>query len=179
MQGWLPKPGAQFGGHFVLYRCHPEVDHAEYVVRCMRGRQPVAQPLQPSPEIASQKNGVKCLDEVPAGATASASSAVESPLSQHFEWPELLASLRVAGQVRKRLLLLYVHFPAGTQHESPACLECSMVRLAHAGGVVANECALVPAGKVANSILVSTVSEDEFLLPFRGKVSVAAAVAHG
>lgn len=113
----------------MLYRSHPEVDHAEFCVRCMRGR-PVAPVAQPLPLLAgdgSDANGRAAMEEAPS--TSAAGTAADSTAGQqHFAWPELLAALRVAGQVRKRLILLYVHFPAGTEHGTPACLESAMVR---------------------------------------------------
>ena len=132
MQGWLPKPGAQFGGHFVLYRSHPEVDHAEYVVRCMQGRPPAGQPPSLSPPDAPVGNDLEPTRQE--AATGEAGSAAGTAAGQQFAWPELLAALRVAGQVRKRLLLLYVHFPADTvHHEAPSCLESAMVRPCSSG----------------------------------------------
>lgn len=124
VQGWLPKPGAQFGGHFVLYRSHPEVDHAEYVVRCMRGRHLVSPTAQGEPASDSPQPMEECQT------TAAANGPVaEEGLAgtNYFAWPELLANVRVAGQVRKRLVLLYVHFPADADHGSPSCLQSATV----------------------------------------------------
>ena len=146
MQGWLPKPGAQFGGHFVLYRSHPEVDHAEYVVRCMQGRPPAAQPLPLLPPDGPVTDGaVAPRQEL---APSEASPVVGNRAGQHFAWPELLAALRVAGQVRKRLLLLYVHFPAeNVQHEAPGCLEAASVRPCYS-----HACAVCPSYHVQLSL---------------------------
>lgn len=105
VQGWLPKRGEQYGGDWVLYQRHPEVEHADYVVRC------VCWPQQAS---VSRSAGVR-----PEQASVCQAASLR--------WPELTATIRVAGQVRKRLVLLYVQFPADADLTGPDCMQHAKV----------------------------------------------------
>lgn len=94
VQGWMPKRGEQYGGDWVLYQRHPEVEHADYVVRY------VSWP--------------------PHGATPPDQGHASQP--SQLRWPELVATIRVAGQVRKRVILLYVQFPVDADLTAPTCI---------------------------------------------------------
>jgi tRNA intron endonuclease, catalytic C-terminal domain len=48
--------------------------------------------------------------------------------SQVLDWPDLIATLRVATQVRKRLLLLYLHQPPAAEMRTPGCITSFKVR---------------------------------------------------
>ena len=90
----------------MLYQRHPEVEHADYVVRYV---------CWPHP--GSRSGTISGLDDQ-VGACPSA----------RLRWPELMAAVRVAGQVRKRLLLLYVQFPADVDLKAPSCMQQAQVR---------------------------------------------------
>ena len=170
MQGWLPKPGLQYGAHYVLYGAHPEVCHSEFMVRwlpCTKNTAPNAVPEMDirrrqdesgdETTVAGSMNadaaGVACnRNETPYGnvkyalaqqnsasfvvdtAAASgthASAAVMADAHQEdqdVDWTDVMATLRVAGNVRKRLLLLNLHIPDGTSLEGPDCLTTIEVR---------------------------------------------------
>eukprot|EP00892_Ulva_mutabilis_P011968 jgi/Ulvmu1/9143/UM005_0241.1 len=110
-KGWLPKRGEQYGGDWVLYQRHPEVEHADYVVRYI---------VWPLNGCASTSDSVAC-DEV--GART----------STNMRWPELMATIRVAGQVRKRLVLLYVQFPVDADLAHPECIRHAKVEEVQVG----------------------------------------------
>jgi hypothetical protein len=100
----------------VLYRSHPEVEHAEYVVRCMHGFAPSQEPSNAIPQANATSSGAVGLEP------EARCSAAASTSSRDFAWPELMAGLRVAGQVRKKLLLLFVHFAQAADLSCPSCL---------------------------------------------------------
>lgn len=109
VQGWLPKRGEQYGGDWVLYQRHPEVEHADYVVRyvCWPAQRDVGNRLRAAmpPEEAARE---------------------DQP--GQLRWPDLIGTIRVAGQVRKRVVLLYVQFPAGADLKVPSCMQGVKVR---------------------------------------------------
>lgn len=98
VQGWLPKPGLQYGGHFVLYDGHPEDSHSSTIVRW-------------------------------AGHEACAGSDVP-----RMDWQDTMATLRVAGTVRKKLKVLLMRIAPDAACSSPDCL--SKIEVLHHGNVL-------------------------------------------
>jgi hypothetical protein len=144
LQGWLPKPGLQFGGHWVLYAAHPATCHSTFIVRVIHAKCTLSSisdsnkhQLHPEASMYTDSSTM----QIPASSEACISIATrtdsapalryspgavdEDPLS----WPDLVASMRVAGQVGKRLLLAYLHLPAHASLLSPSCLDVIAVRL--------------------------------------------------
>lgn len=158
MQGWLPKPGLQYGGHYVLYPRHPSQCHSTFVVRLVRvddakglaaTTQTPSAPHQPPPSAepggaaTAQPSDVRpAVDDATGGAGAPGGGLDRNTLA----WVDLVACMRVAGQVRKRLLLAYLHLPSNAPAHDPACLSSLQVRCMDAGAQVCvrmcaqNEC---------------------------------------
>lgn len=109
VQGWLPKRGEQYGGDWVLYQRHPEVEHSDYVVRY------VCWP--------AEGHVGNCLR-----AARPCEAAAGGQQAGQLRWPDLVGTIRVAGQVRKRVVLLYVQFPAGADLTVPSCMHGVKVR---------------------------------------------------
>ena len=140
VQGWLPKPGLQYGGHFVLYPRHPAQCHSTFVARLVRvdSQQPTATPRDllhdevthcasldagavPTGHDGNQRRATDATD----GADAPGGALDCNALA----WVDLVACMRVAGQVRKRLLLVYLHLPSSASQLDPGSLSSMQVRL--------------------------------------------------
>ena len=153
LQGWLPKPGLQYGGHFVLYAAHPETCHSAIVVRWLPApAEPthagaaasvlggVAEAAAPVSAAALEAAQSTCLLPCAAGPDLpdtdgqshlelqrSVQASQSQPQGTPLQSVDLMATLRVVAQVRKRLLLLYLQQPS--QLDSPTCIDDFEVRV--------------------------------------------------
>ncbi|KAF8069390.1 TSEN2 [Scenedesmus sp. PABB004] len=107
-KGWLPLPGLPYGGDYVLYALHPALAHSEFVVTVMLETAPAALPAAPA-----AAGGAGTPDGAPAPSLA---------------WLDAHIMQRLARQVLKQLLLLYVVAPPGLSFDRPDCVDRLAVR---------------------------------------------------
>jgi hypothetical protein len=133
--GWLPLPGLMYGGDYVVYQLHPELSHSDFVVTVMvehqleHQQQQELQEQQQQPQESTQdggsagNGGAVVNGEQQPGASSSSSSS-----STQLAWLDACIMHRLARQVLKQMLLLYVVVPPGLQLRDPACMQQMQVR---------------------------------------------------
>jgi hypothetical protein len=148
LQGWLPKPGLQFGGHWVLYAGHPATCHSTFIVRVFRAKcthSVGSESCSHQFHLAASTQVISSASSCPTAAETTTNMSIPSGVHpchsslmmcdsgtidlDPLSWPNLVASMRVAGQVGKRLLLAYLHLPAHVSLQSPLCLDKFKVRI--------------------------------------------------
>jgi hypothetical protein len=149
-KGWLPLPGLLYGADYVLYKLHPEWAHSDFLVLIMvEGPEPAAaaataggagagQQQQQSPVVdgGSSSGALKLPEQQQLGqqqsgllgSDGSSNVGGEGSVCTQLTWLDAHIMQRLARQVLKRLLLLYVVFPPGLQLGSVECMQQVSVR---------------------------------------------------
>jgi hypothetical protein len=154
-KGWLPLPGLLYGADYVLYKLHPEWAHSDFLVLVMVERpEPTAsaaaaaaaggagagqQQQQPLVVDGGSCSGASKLSEQQQqqpgqqelsvlGGGGSSSAAGEGSVGTQLTWLDAHIMQRLARQVLKQLLLLYVMIPHGLQLGSVECMQQVSVR---------------------------------------------------
>jgi hypothetical protein len=151
--GWLPLPGLSYGADYVLYQLHPENAHSDFVVTVMvegaarvaAGSQVAAGYHQLVP--ATALGQAAAVQEPGAAVQASAAAQEqqqdaqedrktaagakqqgESLPSTQLAWLDACIMHRLARQVLKEMMLLYVIVPAGVSLAEFDCIHSFQVR---------------------------------------------------
>jgi hypothetical protein len=156
-KGWLPLPGLLYGADYVLYKLHPDLAHSDFLVLVMVERpEPTAaaaaaaaggaaagqqqQQQQPPVMDGGSRRGAVQLSEQQQqlqlgqhelsvlGGDGSSSAAGEGSVCTQLTWLDAHIMQRLARQVLKQLLLLYVVIPHGLQLGSVECMQQVSVR---------------------------------------------------
>jgi tRNA splicing endonuclease len=148
--GWLPLPGLSYGADYVLYQLHPENAHSDFVVTVMvegaaRGAvssqvagQQQLEPATSQQQAAVQEPGaaVQALTaaqeqqqdaQEDGKAAAGAKQQGESLPSTQLAWLDACIMHRLARQVLKEMMLLYVVVPAGVSLAEFDCIHSLQV----------------------------------------------------
>lgn len=125
-KGWLPLPGLLYGADYALYALHPGLCHSDYAVTVM---------VQHTDCSSSRGGGDTCGSG--SGSGSGGGDGSESPgaapggapaSNTRLAWLDAHIMQRLARQVLKRLLLLYIVVPAGVTLSVPDCLAQLSVR---------------------------------------------------
>jgi hypothetical protein len=128
--GWLPLPGLAYGADYVLYQLHPEHAHSDFVVTVMVegdareaaavGRHAAAEGAQQQQPAAQQGDGE--------GEGVGAAGAHQALPSTQLAWLDACIMHRLARQVLKEMMLLYVVVPPGLPLDGFDCIHSMQVR---------------------------------------------------
>lgn len=144
--GWLPLPGISYGADYVIYQLHPELCHSDFVVTVMvegsgreaAGRQ--AQQLSTMAQPAAASQGQPTSGAAPAAAASSAgihqqqqqgvgdNSSDAAVGTTQLAWLDACIMHRLARQVLKEMMLLYVVVPPGLSLLEFECIHSMQVR---------------------------------------------------
>jgi hypothetical protein len=144
-KGWLPLPGLLYGANYVLYKLHPEWAHSDFLVQIMLER-PAAAAAAAAADGAEgpyseQQDGIeteKALqkEQQPSGlqsdvlgnADVGSTAGEAGGGSTQLTWLDAHIMQRLARQVLKQLLMLYVVIPSGLDVGSYECMQQIEVR---------------------------------------------------
>jgi len=129
--GWLPLPGLAYGADYVLYQLHPEMAHSDFVVTIMveAGAGALAVHQHPGHEAihSSTDHAPQPSQHQQAAGVETARQDLESSSTQ-LAWLDACIMHRLARQVLKEMLLLYVVVPAGASLQQFECIHDMQVR---------------------------------------------------
>jgi len=98
-KGWLPRPGRNYGCHYLLYSHHPDLVHSQFCV--------VVVPQQQQQQQRGPPVGLG---------------------GMQLAWTDVHGMQRLAGRVQKQLLLLHVALPLEAERlGEPGCLDAAAV----------------------------------------------------
>lgn len=129
-KGWLPRSGLLYGADYVLYQLHPEHAHSNYLVSVLierRGAETTGTPAlgwQELSDCGTRAQQVSAADVEQAAFKQPNYGGFRTGLS----WLDAHILQRLARQVLKQLLLLYVVVPPGLLLAGPECLQQLTVR---------------------------------------------------
>lgn len=148
-KGWLPRSGIVYGADYVLYQLHPEHAHSDYVVSVLVERSSAAA-VEPESQTRAGATGADTAMLLTRSDDSAASklhvqysraseaeqqqqqfehqqplldSSVDSGIRTNMLWLDAHILQRLARQVLKQLLLLYVVVPEGVSLQSHACMQ--------------------------------------------------------
>lgn len=135
-KGWLPRSGLLYGADYVLYQLHPEHAHSDYVVSVIveRGCGMLEAAARTSAVLPAtqQKVAGGDLDKLNDGSPVIQQKRLyghdEGGIRTDMSWLDAHILQRLARQVLKQLLLLYVVVPEGFQLQPPECIRQLAVR---------------------------------------------------
>lgn len=132
--GWLPLPGLAYGADYVLYQLHPEMAHSDFVVTIMveAGSGALAVQQRPGHEaIQSSTDHAQKPSQHQQAAEAAGVDTGRQDLrssSTQLAWLDACIMHRLARQVLKEMLLLYVVVPARASLQQFECIHDMQVR---------------------------------------------------
>eukprot|EP00878_Enallax_costatus_P014238 GHUV01014893.1.p1 GENE.GHUV01014893.1~~GHUV01014893.1.p1 ORF type:complete len:524 (+),score=214.67 GHUV01014893.1:625-2196(+) len=128
-KGWLPRSGLLYGADYVLYQLHPEHAHSDFVVSVLveRRNAETETPADAQQEIGGSqaKQADSTADRIEQGMLQQLSS---NGIRSGMSWLDAPILQRLARQVLKHLLLLYVVVPPNLQLTDPGCIQQMAVR---------------------------------------------------
>eukprot|EP00877_Chromochloris_zofingiensis_P012453 jgi/Chrzof1/7461/Cz02g24250.t1 len=118
-KGWIPRPGIMYGVDCVLYQLHPSVVHSDFLVLVV-----------PQHHQQCADNSTHTAGEQPQPAAPQDHPHQQQQQQQQIDlaWLDVQVAQRLARQVFKRLLLLYVMLPPAQQLHAPLCMQQTAVQ---------------------------------------------------
>jgi hypothetical protein len=133
--GWLPLPGLAYGADYVLYQLHPELAHSDFVVTVMvegDARQASApKQVQQASSSVTTTVGQQAPGEMhphPQQPADRVQGGLDALPSTQLAWLDACIMQRLARQVLKEMMLLYVVVPAGTSLLEFKCIDSFQIR---------------------------------------------------
>jgi hypothetical protein len=137
--GWLPLPGLAYGADYVLYQLHPELAHSDFVVTVMvAGDAREAAACMQEGGVQGVFSGLEEADAAQQGGQQGAQqggkqdgaliSQPSSLPSTQLAWLDACIMHRLARQVLKEMMLLYVVVPPGLSLVDFDCIHEFQVR---------------------------------------------------
>lgn len=120
--GWLPLPGLAYGADYVLYQLHPENAHSDFVVTVMVE----GDARDAAGHLAAGAEQQPAAQQVHGGSGVGAGGQVVP--STQLAWLDACIMHRLARQVLKEMMLLYVVVPPGLSLDGFDCIHSLQVR---------------------------------------------------